>query len=353
MISYFILLFVVIALALIAKRVKNNKLLYNIVVFSIFLILVLFAGLRDRSVGTDTGNYIYYFQLDKTMNEGIFESTNSLEIGYDVLQKTARIFSDEYWILLTFIAIITVFFYFKTILVLSKNYAVSIFVFISLATYLFFFNGARQGIAAAIFSFAIVAVVNKDYKRYYLWIAVAFLFHKSVLVTLPFYYLLRKKYSLKNLAILLFSLLLVVSFFSQILALLPDQMSLKYSRYLGTDDTGGKLLTVFYALILLFFIFMRPYISRTQKDIYDIYLNMATIFTLIYITISILGLDVSILRLSLYFSLGSILIWPIIFKAITKKIRLLLILFFTIGHLFFFYTYIGKIADLSPFYFNI
>ncbi len=344
MIPYFILLLVVVLLALVAKKAKNDKILYHSVIFFIFLLPVLFAGLRDGSVGTDTNNYIGMFQSDRVYS--------SLEIGYLLLQETTRLFSNEYWVLLTLIAAIVVFFYYKTILILSRNHTISIFVFITLGTYLFFFNGARQGLAAAIFSFAIVAVVNKDYKKYYLWVAVAFLFHKSVLVTLPFYYLLRKKYSLKNLVILLGSLLIMVLVFSQLLTVLPDAMTSRYSQYIDRGRGGGLLLTIFHVIILSYFIFMRQYISRSQKGIYDIYLNMVTIFTLIFVIVSVLGLDVNLLRMSLYFSLGSILIWPIIFKTMRKKLKPLVMLFFIIGHLMFFYIYIGKMSNLYPFSFN-
>ncbi len=344
MIPYFILLLVVVLLALVAKKAKNDKILYHSVIFFIFLLPVLFAGLRDGSVGTDTNNYIGMFQSDRVYS--------SLEIGYLLLQETTRLFSNEYWVLLTLIAAIVVFFYYKTILILSRNHTISIFVFITLGTYLFFFNGARQGLAAAIFSFAIVAVVNKNYKRYYLWVAVAFLFHKSVLVTLPFYYLLRKKYSLKNLVILLGSLLIMVLVFSQLLTVLPDAMTSRYSQYIDRGRGGGLLLTIFHVIILSYFIFMRQYISRSQKGIYDIYLNMVTIFTLIFVIVSVLGLDVNLLRMSLYFSLGSILIWPIIFKTMRKKLKPLVMLFFIIGHLMFFYIYIGKMSNLYPFSFN-
>lgn len=344
MIPYFILLLVVVLLALVAKKAKNDKILYRSVIFFIFLLPVLFAGLRDGSVGTDTNNYIGMFQSDRVYS--------SLEIGYLLLQETTRLFSNEYWVLLTLIAAIVVFFYYKTILILSRNHTISIFVFITLGTYLFFFNGARQGLAAAIFSFAIVAVVNKDYKKYYLWVAVAFLFHKSVLVTLPFYYLLRKKYSLKNLVILLGSLLIMVLVFSQLLTVLPDAMTSRYSQYIDRGRGGGLLLTIFHVIILSYFIFMRQYISRSQKGIYDIYLNMVTIFTLIFVIVSVLGLDVNLLRMSLYFSLGSILIWPIIFKTMRKKLKPLVMLFFIIGHLMFFYIYIGKMSNLYPFSFN-
>ncbi len=344
MIPYFILLFAVVLFSFVAKKAKNDKILYRSVIFFIFLLLVLFAGLRDGSVGTDTNNYIGMFQSDRVYS--------SLEIGYLLLQETTRLFSNEYWVLLTLIAAIVVFFYYKTILILSRNHTISIFVFITLGTYLFFFNGARQGLAAAIFSFAIVAVVNKDYKKYYLWVAVAFLFHKSVLVTLPFYYLLRKKYSLKNLVILLGSLLIMVLVFSQLLTVLPDAMTSRYSQYIDRGRGGGLLLTIFHVIILSYFIFMRQYISRSQKGIYDIYLNMVTIFTLIFVIVSVLGLDVNLLRMSLYFSLGSILIWPIIFKTMRKKLKPLVMLFFIIGHLMFFYIYIGKMSNLYPFSFN-
>lgn len=352
MIPYFILLLVIVLLALIAKKAKNNKILYRYILYFIFLILVLFAGLRDSSVGTDTNNYIGMAMSDRIANESIFQSESSMEIGYLLIQKTFRLFSDEYWLLLTLIAAIVVFFYYKTILKLSENYTISFFIFITLTTYLFFFNGARQGLAAAIFSFAIIAVVNKDYKRYYFWVAVAFLFHKSVLITLPFYYLLRKKYSLKNLVILLISLFLMILLVNQLFTLLPDTMISRYGQYIDRGSEGGGLLTIFHMITLSFFIFMRQYIARGKKGIYDIYLNMATVFTLIFVIVSILGLDVNIFRVSLYFSLGSILIWPMIFKATASKIKPLIMMFFIIGYLMFFYIYIGKMSDLYPFSFN-
>lgn len=352
MTPYFILLPLVLFLAYMAKK-TNNKISYKIIIFSIFFLLVLFAGLRDQSVGTDTSNYVRIFQHDRVVNENIFETSGSMEIGYLFLQRTARLFSDEYWVLLTLIAALVVYFYLSTILKLSGNYFISIMVFISLGTYMFFFNGARQGIAAAIFSFAIIAVVERDYKKYYLWTFIAVLFHNSVLITLPFYFLLKQKYSFKNLLILIGSLAVIVFLFYNLLSFLPEQMYDRYSVYEDRGKKGGLFLTIFYIIMLSFFIFMRTLISKNQRNIYDVYLNMTIIFTLIFVAVSVFSQDVNLFRLALYFSLGSILIWPMIFKAISGQIKYILFLFFVIGHISFFYIYANKMANLIPHTFNL
>ncbi len=353
MIPYFILLLVTVVLAFISKKFRSNKGAYYAIIFFIFLLLVLFAGLRNGSVGTDTNNYINMFQSNMIVNISPFDSASTMEIGYLVLQYTVRLFSSESWLLLASIATIVIFFYLKTILILSEKFAMSMFLFITLATYLFFFNGARQGIAVAIFSFSLIALINAEEKKYYFWIFVSFLFHKSVLIALPFYYLLRKKVSLKNIIKLVIILFILVALFSQLLIFLPGDSLARYTQYVDSAQTGGELLTIFHIIMLSYFIYMRQFISYSRKEIYDIYLNLAIVFTSVFVIVGIFGMDVGLLRIAMYFSLGSILIWPIIFKEISRKIKPLIYLFFIIGHLMFLYIYIGKISDLNPYLFNI
>lgn len=353
MIPYFILLLIVIVLAVVAKKVRNDKILYYTVISFVYLLLVLFAGLRDSSVGTDTNNYIGMFGSSILTDSTVLEYSGSLELGYVLLQKFVLLFTNEYWLLLTVIAMVSVFFYLRTIYVLSENYGVSIFIFITLGTYLFFFNGARQGLAAAIFSFAVIAAVNGSYKKYYFWILIAFFFHKSVIVAAPFYYFIRQKYSFKNLAILIGAIFVLVLLLYQLLSFLPEAMYERYNEYTERGAEGGYLLTMFYVIIWIFSVFMRNFIPNSKKVRYDIYLNLSTIFTSIFVFVTLFGQDVNLLRLSLYFSLGNILIWPMIFNVLRGYMKYIVLLAFSVVHILFFYIYINKMANLVPYTFNL
>lgn len=352
MLPYFIFLFIVIIVSSLLQRFRHTPYLSSLFKFILFLVLVLFASLRNASVGTDTNNYVGSFLSDRNRGYNIFEIQSSIETGYLFLERFAQLLTDQYWVLLLLVAMITVYFYLKTILKLSKNYGISFLVFITLGSYLFFFNGARQGIAAAIFSFSIIEIKKRNLKKYLLWIALAFLFHKTVIITTPLYYILRLKYSTKNLIIIIASSLLLINFSFDLLLIFPESFIDRFNVYENRGSRGGLLLTIFYVSITFIFIFLHKFISlRSRKD-YDVYLNMTIFSSIIYSGVYLAGLDINLVRLSLYFSLGFVLIWPIIFKDIQHKLLPLLFVFFIFGHLIFYYVYLDKMADLIPYKLN-
>lgn len=351
MTPYFILLLVVVFFGFLYQKFQRVRGLSNFINAILLLILILFAGLRNSSVGTDTNNYIGSFYFHHSEGN-IFKIQSSVEIGYLFLERLVQQITNQYWVLLTVIALIVIYFYYKTIIKLSDNIPLSLFVFITLGNYLFFFNGARQGIAAAIFSFSIIYLLQNNFKKYLFWIGIAFLFHKTVIITLPMYFLLKRKFSFKNLFILTLLFTLIIASTWNILSYLPESIASRYSAYENRGSSGGVLLTVFYLIITSFFVFFRQFVSKRNLKIYDVYLNMTIINTLIYIIVYIAKLDVNLLRLSLYFSLGFVLIWPIIFREINVKLKPLLFIFFVLGHLSFYYIYLGKMASLTPYIFN-
>ena len=85
---------------------------------------------------------------------------------------------------------------------------------------------------------------------------------------------------------------------------------------------------------------------------FDIYLNMCVFSSLIYLVVAITGTDVNFLRLTLYFSMGYILIWPIIFGSVPIFKKNIIKLSFVIIHLVFYFFYIYKFSNLNPYIFN-
>src|SRR5690606_15631893 len=95
---------------------------------TIFILLALFAGLRDSFVGTDTNNYVYFFY--EQAGDSLFQINSSYEIGFAMLSNIARAIYSEFWSLLLLIAGLTVYLNLKVIRSLSENFTVSLFLYI-------------------------------------------------------------------------------------------------------------------------------------------------------------------------------------------------------------------------------
>ena len=176
------------------------------------IVLVLFASIRSYHVGTDGRTYVIPFisQLDVEY----FQIQENIEIGYQLLEYLLLSLTSDYFWLFFVTALIVVYCYLTIIKKYSVNYWFSVFLFITLGVYTFFFNGLRQGLAMAIFALALPYLLEKRLIPYLIICFLASLFHLTALFMIPFYFLvnLRIKPFYKILATFLGSL-----FFSRLL----------------------------------------------------------------------------------------------------------------------------------------
>lgn len=350
MLIYFLCLIVVTISAAISQRRGNDKIRSGFFTAVAFAVLVLVAGFRNRSVGTDTEAYVRGFENLRTFADVWRES--SLEPGYLILTAVTRAISSDYWVLLSVIAVIAVYFFMRSIYLLSDNPAVSLFVFITMGYYTFFFNGARQGLACAIYALAIVPLIQGNFKKYAFWVLLAFCFHKSVIVALPLYFIFRQN----NTYLFVFQMIVgatgaVLCFgtFLEIGVLISD----KYMIYQELEATGGKFLTLFYVLLSAFFVYYRDFIPLAERKIYDYFLNMLIFGSTIYVVVSFSGGYVELTRLAIYFQISAIFLWPIVLRNIRRSQKRFLVEYaFLAGHIGYFYIFINKMAGLVPYQFN-
>jgi len=348
---YFIILIVVIVLALLAEKAKGNRFIHNFYVVLIFLVLVLFAGLRDLTVGTDTNMYASRFENLSFDFFSIMNQKTRIELGYRLIEYIGLIFSNNYVAILLTTAFVAVYFQLKSIYKLSEKPVISIFIFITFGIYTYMFNGARQALAAAVYMYALTFLVNANFRKYVFWVLIASLFHKSVIFGLPLYFFFRKKFSLRWRIVLAISVLIAINFFNifmEYVGLISEQ----YSKYDNIDNQGGVYLTLTYTLLSVFFILMRGKIKHVYKRNYDIYLNMFLFGTAVFITVVFTGAYVEITRIAFYFTLSAIFIWPLIFKNLKQNEIALPLVLFLAAHLTFFYIFIGKMSNLTPYIFN-
>lgn len=351
MLPYFIILLTVIIIAFIANSYKKTVKIYNFYKFLILSILTLFAGLRNRSVGTDTSGYVGTYLRKDLDFLSIINGDSRIEFGYKLLENVALIFSEQYVALLITISFVTVYFQLKGIYKLSEQTAISLFVFITFGIYTYVFNGARQALAAGIFVYAMTFLIQGNFKKYVLWIIVASFFHKSVLFGIPLYFLFRTKFSTKLFFFLILATVGVTVFFNMLISYM-SLFSEQYAKYQDIQATGGAYLTLAFTLLSLFFVLIRSKVHRKFKKNYDVYLNMFLVGTMIYLIIFFSEAYIEMTRIAFYYILTAMFIWPIIFKSLQQKEIALVFMFFMIVHVFFFYFFIGKMANLNPYIVN-
>jgi transmembrane protein EpsG len=333
-----------------AERNKNQKILYNLNVFMGSSLMILFAGFRSTSVGTDTNNYLGIFNHINKYK--LSKSDTSIEYLYFFLNKLSYFLSKEFTFLLILIAIIVVYLNLKVIIKFSVNLWLSVFIFMIFGGYLFLFNGARQALAVAIISLAILQIYKRNVKKYIFWVVIASLFHNTALIMMPVYFFNMQDFSLKKSLVLglIMSVLMMVLF--QFLTLFSADISLRYSYYDERGATGAYILTSFYFVLTTLFVYLKKYISTRYLKEYNLYLNLCVLHTLIFLLVQFFSLDINIVRAGSYFQLGFILIYPIVFKEI-KMFKDLFprLLFFGI-HILFYYIYLGRMSNLVPYTLN-
>ncbi|MHB8978809.1 MAG: EpsG family protein [Trichloromonadaceae bacterium] len=311
--------------------------------------LILFAGVRDQSIGTDTGTYVRHFYASESFDT-IFERQ---DFGYYVLSWFARWLSESYSVLLVLIALIVVVCYMVTITRVVKRYEVALYLFVALSVYTFFFNGARQGIAAAICFLAIPFLLERRLWPYLVLVALAATFHRTALITLPLYWIASSQIRWTRLAILGFMTSLTIAFLGVFVRLAADILSNKYAKYSDAGDGGGEVWMAYLvaqgALLYLFKTFV-PDLDGRYARLLNIYL--VGLVPAVASTFS--AVDPSgIMRLHLYFSPVAILLWPMVFWQFrTAAARGLLLLGFVAITLTFFVLTTSTFSHLVPYQLN-
>ncbi len=348
---YYLNLFVVVLAAIVSKK-SDSKSVERWSLVVIFISLVLVAGLRDQSVGTDSGAYASAFAKMKSLSLVGAIGSQFGEWGFWVLNWVLSLISTEYMLLFFAIAILVVGSYLKTIVDNSVSIEISLFVFLTTGVYLFFFNGARQGLACAVYSLAMAPMMNRNFIKYAGFVLLAFLFHKTAIVLLPAYFIFNKasslKYNMLTIAIACLSILLIESIVD-----FASSIDGRYSSYGTSGDGGGYIVAGYNVLLGAFFLIFKNYIHLYRYQ-YDRFLNMFLFGAMIAVVSTVLQLNPSgLLRYSHYFGVTIIFLWPIVFLNITDRLTKFIIGYsFAIFYVFYFQLTTERFSNLVPYVFN-
>lgn len=340
MLPYLLILFFVLFWITLEQKAINRKSFWLPLVT-----LVLFFSVRSNQVGTDTQVYTYNF--DNSLDVKYFDFNENVELGYQLLEYSILQFTDNYFWLFFISGLMVVCLYLKVIIKYSVNYLLSIFLFITLGVYTFFFNGLRQGIAMAIFTSALPYLLERKVIPYVLVCLFASLFHITGLFMIPFYFLvnLTVKPLYKIISTFLGSLF-ISSFLINYLATTNE----RYEQYTEASEQAGGLLTLGFYNILLLFIYL---IIRLYKITDEYTIKLFTFYAVgvvFIIPIAMLGVMASgPQRLLTYFTWTLVLILPVIFKKINNiYITSLAVLIFLV----YFILTTTTFSNLTPYVIN-
>lgn len=267
------------------------------------VILVWFLGLlafRNSSVGNDTITYLKrYSILGKCEWENLLQVSSQLsfEYGYGLLNKmsfyiikSARVFL---FIISAFSLVVLSHFINKY----SKMPWLSFIMYMALNIISLSFSGIRQGIALAFCMLAYQALKEKVLWKYILLIILASSFHITALAFLPMYWLVKIKFTPKQIAIALAIVAMTSLFGGKILESVTRNT--KYYHYIMNNSTSNGAVgsTILYVIFLLLILLSINYKNSESKRIDLAFAFVSVITILLTFVIGIIE------RLSFYFAM--------------------------------------------------
>jgi len=329
MLSYTVVVGLPVFFFFIANKFKSHRLeIIGLFIFSIIL------GLR-YNFGVDYSGYYVNFNNINILGDEEYKYT---EPAFYYLNILFSHFSFN--TMLFFIAVITLFLFYSRIKN-EKNKTLIVFIFLVYSSsYLLQIIALRQGIAAMIFFFSIEYINQRNFKKYFLGILIATLFHNSALILIFVYFL--KNVTRKILYIELLGALVLSNYYilHPILSVLEKvsffSAYIKYLEY--TKPIFGSGLG--FAMTILFAVILIYYYNRI-RDERKIYYH---IFILSLI-ITILGTSgLSVHRFELYFAFFAMIAIPELINSFQKRdnriiLKMLVVLFLSMNFYLTIYKY--------------
>lgn len=244
---------------------SSNAKLYFIII-SILLICV--AGLR-YDVGADFFGYYDYAKYAKSFLDRL---TSLDEPGYSFICKITELIYPQGGVAVFLASLITIGLSLSTIFKYTDKLFLSLMLFLFLGFWHGSFNGVRQFLAASILFCGYPFLKNGKFLKYLIFVLLAFLFHRSAIVMILPYFVIRREVNIKNLFILI--IVTAIGFYSSDRFFAISNMVLdKQSSFTNAYATHAiNILRVFVSIAPLV-LFIPPWLGKTDKE-HDFYINI-------------------------------------------------------------------------------
>lgn len=319
-----------VALAFLRKRQNgisddgtvNRKAGWQVAV--IVLMLVLFSGLRTGY--NDTYTYISVFRVSPAVGEFLADRAN-LDLLHNPLfyfyMSAVRTLTADYHVFLMLSAAITVPLMVRFIARVTEpaEFPLSMLLFMTLGTYVFTMAAIKQSLAMAVLCPAIIALRDRKYLRFFVFVAVAALIHTyaALFFILPFFG--EKPWHARSFLLILGSMLVTLNFSQTISSVLAYADSI--GKSISAEEVfDGNRMNVFrvavYSVVpaasLLFRKRLEPVMDRTQA----ILINMSICSLAFMLPGTVNGANM-FGRIAAYFELGAVCVMPWIIDTVFDR----------------------------------
>ncbi len=293
---------------------QTRKSFWNrLCLMGIFLILFFCSALRF-DIGND------YRQYTQTAHEAFVGGYVVTEPGFNWLVRIIYTLTggEYYEFVFAVFAFVTLVFFLKAFYEQSVDFSFSFFLFMTLGLYFQTYNTVRYYLALAIALYAMRYVLNKDYLKFIFWILLASFFHKSVLLTIPVYWV--ASYAWKK-------WMIVAGILFSMCCFLGKSIILKialwfYPSYENTVflEGGTSVISILRGLLVLgLYFWYRKHTSESEDRELRLYAQLNLLSVVVCVFFSFLPV---ITRIAYYFSVTQLLMLPkIVYGIKEEKLR--------------------------------
>ena len=274
-------------------RTSGRSIFLQPEIMLVLLLISIFSGLRDQNIGIDYSSYIQFYKDIVIWDFSNIYELSGVEIGWSVLNlffAKLGFPSELFFGLLAFLV--------WAIFVKSADdfrYLLPLMFFFIFCNgfFLWTLSGLRQTIAIMLFLYATKFIRDKSFLNYMLLIIFGSLFHASILVMIPFYFVTLIRYN-RVIAIFLFtiSLAFIGQNFSPLLvgqiSSLFEVNNISYyqlqlsqvDRFVTVESTGTNLGLLLRTIFTFFILFYGKKIVERNPE-FNIYYILFTIYAIV------------------------------------------------------------------------
>lgn len=186
---------------------------------AICILLAYLAGTRDMH-WPDTDAYVYSFRYftpslsDMTLYSEPFGYS---EMGFYYIGVIVKTFTSNVSIYFSVVALLSFFFLYKAIDKYCFYPLLGICAYISRFYFTRNYMQIRAGLSYAIILMAVQYITKRDWKRYFAWVFVAYLFHHSALIAVPLYFLCMIDIKKKHIVVGTIIAFIIAAFYSNVI----------------------------------------------------------------------------------------------------------------------------------------
>lgn len=278
-------------LAILAEGLKRNQ--KQLLLMIVCLVLAFLAGTRDVT-WNDTGAYVICFNNYTPAFNNLTEDSRPYgysEMGFFYLGVLVKTFTSDVTLYFLFIALLSFYFLYKAIDKYCVYPLFGICAYISRFLLGRNFMQIRAGLSYAIILVAVQYITKRDWKRYFAWVFVAYLFHHSALIAVPLYFICLIRIKKWHIIVGLVMAFIIAGFYSDVVrVLITDRATdLNVTTYVGKGyqrEYGlANPLIYFQVFLLLAYTFNEKRMLSTTPHYFTIR-NAYFYSTLILITLS-------------------------------------------------------------------